>query len=92
MTAPRSLGSRPKITKCQVVVKGKLAVKRQRRHRPMKSRTSSGPWQSVPFYVSDYTPVREAADWKPRRALSIVLEDVRRWLVDHRDELEPVLR
>jgi CDP-paratose 2-epimerase len=46
----------------------------------------------IPFYVSDCTEVREAADWKPQRALSIVLEDVWRWLVDHRNELEPVLR
>jgi CDP-paratose 2-epimerase len=46
----------------------------------------------IPFYVSDCTAVREAADWKPRRALSRVLEDVWRWLVDHRHQLEPVLR
>ena len=46
----------------------------------------------IPFYVSDCTEVRKAADWKSQRALSIVLEDLSRWLVDHRDQLEPVLR
>ena len=46
----------------------------------------------IPFYVSDCTAVRKAADWKPRRALRVVLEDVWRWLVDHRDQLEPILR
>jgi CDP-paratose 2-epimerase len=46
----------------------------------------------IPFYVSDCTAVRKAVDWKPRRALRVVLEDVWRWLVDHRDQLEPILR
>lgn len=46
----------------------------------------------IPFYVSDCTEVRKAADWKPQRALSVVLEDVWRWLVDHRGQLEPILR
>jgi CDP-paratose 2-epimerase len=46
----------------------------------------------IPFYVSDCTAVRRAADWEPRRALRVVLEDVWRWLVDHRDQLEPILR
>jgi len=46
----------------------------------------------IPFYVSNCTAVREAVGWKPQRALSTVLEDVWRWLVDHRDQLEPILR
>ena len=45
----------------------------------------------IPFYVSDCTAVRKAADWKPRRKLSVVLENVWQWLVDHRDQLEPIL-
>jgi CDP-paratose 2-epimerase len=46
----------------------------------------------IPLYVSDCTDVRNAAEWKPRCSLTIVLEDVWRWLVDHRNQLEPILR
>jgi CDP-paratose 2-epimerase len=46
----------------------------------------------IPFYVSDCTAVHKAADWKPQRKLSVVLENVWQWLVDHRDQLEPILR
>jgi len=46
----------------------------------------------IPFYVTDCTAVRKAADWKPQRKLSVVLECVWQWLVDHRDQLEPILR
>jgi CDP-paratose 2-epimerase len=46
----------------------------------------------IPYYVSDCTAVTKAADWKPQRKLSVVLENVWRWLVDHRDQLEPILR
>jgi CDP-paratose 2-epimerase len=46
----------------------------------------------IPFYVSDCTAVHAAADWKPQRNLSMVLENVWQWLVDHRDQLEPILR
>src|SRR5262249_4438548 len=34
----------------------------------------------IPFYVSDCTAVHKAADWKPQRTLSVVLENVWRWL------------
>jgi CDP-paratose 2-epimerase len=46
----------------------------------------------IPFYVSDCTAVRESVDWKPQRELTVVLENVWQWLVDHRDQLEPILR
>jgi CDP-paratose 2-epimerase len=45
----------------------------------------------IPFYVSDCTAVHEATHWKPRRNLSVILESVWQWLVDHRDQLEPIL-
>ncbi|MGB7700071.1 MAG: NAD-dependent epimerase/dehydratase family protein [Pseudolabrys sp.] len=46
----------------------------------------------IPFYVSDCTAVHKATDWKPKRKLSVVLENVWQWLVDHREQLEPILR
>jgi CDP-paratose 2-epimerase len=46
----------------------------------------------IPFYGSNCGAVRTAADWKPQRKLRMVLENVWRWLVDHRDQLEPILR
>jgi len=36
--------------------------------------------------------VQKAVDWKPQRELNVVLESVWQWLVDHRDQLEPILR
>jgi len=35
--------------------------------------------------------VHKAADWKPQRTLSVVLENVWQWLVDHRNRLKPIL-
>jgi CDP-paratose 2-epimerase len=46
----------------------------------------------IPFYVSDCTAVHKATAWRPQRKLSVVLENVWKWLVDHRDQLEPILR
>src|SRR5215471_916033 len=46
----------------------------------------------IPFYVSDCTAVHKAAGWQPQRKLSMVLENVWQWLVDHRHQLEPILR
>jgi CDP-paratose 2-epimerase len=46
----------------------------------------------IPFYVSNCTAAHKAADWKPQRKLNVVLENVWQWLVDHRDQLEPILR
>jgi CDP-paratose 2-epimerase len=46
----------------------------------------------IPYYVSDCSALTRVTDWKPRRKLSLVLESVWQWLVDHRDKLEPILR
>jgi CDP-paratose 2-epimerase len=45
----------------------------------------------IPFYVSDYEAVTRAIGWKPKRALAQTVEEVARWLVDHRTQLEPIL-
>lgn len=45
----------------------------------------------IPFYVSDCAAVQKAADWEPQRKLNVILENVWRWLVDYRNQLEPIL-
>jgi CDP-paratose 2-epimerase len=45
----------------------------------------------IPFYVSDYQAVTRATGWTPKRSLDQLLEDVWRWLVDERVQLEAIL-
>jgi CDP-paratose 2-epimerase len=45
----------------------------------------------IPYYVADSTSLYKDADWKPERNLSMILESVWRWLVDHREQLKPIL-
>jgi CDP-paratose 2-epimerase len=45
----------------------------------------------IPFYVSDCQAVTRMTGWKQQRSLDRVLEDVWRWLVDERAQLEPIL-
>ena len=44
----------------------------------------------IPFYVSDCQAVTQTIGWKPKRPLEQILEDVWRWLVDERAQLEPI--
>jgi CDP-paratose 2-epimerase len=45
----------------------------------------------IPFYVSDHQAVTRTTGWTPKRSLNQLLEDVWRWLVDERAQLEPIL-
>jgi CDP-paratose 2-epimerase len=45
----------------------------------------------IPFYVSDYGVATRATGWVPSRSLDQLLEDVWRWLVNERAQLEPIL-
>jgi CDP-paratose 2-epimerase len=45
----------------------------------------------VPFYVTDYELTTRMTGWMPKRSLDQILEDVWRWLVDHRPQLESIL-
>jgi CDP-paratose 2-epimerase len=45
----------------------------------------------IPYYVSDCRRVQQATGWRPQRGLAGLLEDIHRWLVDARAELEPIL-
>jgi CDP-paratose 2-epimerase len=45
----------------------------------------------IPFYVSDYRTLTRTTGWMPKRSLDQLLEDVWRWLIDERAQLEPIL-
>jgi CDP-paratose 2-epimerase len=45
----------------------------------------------VPLYVSDHQAVTRRIGWMPRRSLDQLLDDVWRWLIDERAQLEPIL-
>lgn len=45
----------------------------------------------IPYYVTDNTRVTEATGWTPRKSVEDILEEVFRWLRDHRGELETLL-
>ena len=42
----------------------------------------------IPYYVTDNTAVTAATGWHPRLSLSDILDDIFKWLRDHRDEVE----
>jgi CDP-paratose 2-epimerase len=44
----------------------------------------------IPFYVSDCQVAARKTGWMPKRSLDRLLEDVWRWLVDERTQLEPI--
>jgi CDP-paratose 2-epimerase len=45
----------------------------------------------IPFYVSNSRVLFSKLDWWPKRDISVLLEDVHRWLVDERHVLELIL-
>ena len=45
----------------------------------------------IPFYVSDCQAVTRTTGWMPKRSLDQLLEDVWRWLIDERAQLEPII-
>jgi len=45
----------------------------------------------IPWYVTDCTLVARTLDWAPTRNVARTLDDIARWLHDHRRELEPIL-
>jgi CDP-paratose 2-epimerase len=46
----------------------------------------------IPYYVGDSRSVTAATGWRPRRALTDILQQIHQWLVENRTELEPILR
>ena len=45
----------------------------------------------IPYYVTDNALVTAQTGWAPRRSVDDILDDVFRWLRDHRAALEPIL-
>lgn len=45
----------------------------------------------IPFYVTDTTAVAEATGWRPRISIAELLDDIFRWLREHRKDLERFL-
>jgi CDP-paratose 2-epimerase len=45
----------------------------------------------VPWYITDSAEIRQQSGWAPRRSVEQILDDVFRWLVDHRTELQGIL-
>jgi CDP-paratose 2-epimerase len=45
----------------------------------------------IPYYVSDCSAVTGDTGWKPQRSLRAILEDIQRWLVENRSQVESVL-
>ena len=45
----------------------------------------------IPYYVTDNSQIAFAAGWEPRHTLDRMLEEIFRWLADHRSELEWIL-
>ena len=54
------------------------------------SRVEETATADVPWYVTDNTDVTAAVGWQPQRSVAETLEDVCRWLKDHRHALEPI--
>ena len=45
----------------------------------------------VPYYVTDNTAVTAATGWRPRRSAEQILTEIHGWLLEHQDQLKPVL-
>lgn len=45
----------------------------------------------VPWYISDARKAMQTFDWEPQKSPRDIIEDITRWITDHRDELQPVL-
>jgi CDP-paratose 2-epimerase len=46
----------------------------------------------IPFYVSDNTAVTAATGWRPEVSLEEMLDDIFKWLREHRGEIEAILK
>jgi CDP-paratose 2-epimerase len=45
----------------------------------------------IPYYMTDNTAVTNATGWRPSRSVNTILDDIFRWLIDNRRQLEPIL-
>ncbi|MBF0587943.1 MAG: NAD-dependent epimerase/dehydratase family protein [Magnetococcales bacterium] len=45
----------------------------------------------IPYYVTNNAHVMQACGWQPQHSVDDLLEDVHRWILDHKKMLEPIL-
>ena len=45
----------------------------------------------VACFVTDTAQIETATGWRPKRGVEETLEDIHRWLIDERTQLEPIL-
>lgn len=45
----------------------------------------------VPWYITDSREVRSATGWAPTWSIGTILEDIFRWLIDNKLQLQPIL-
>ena len=45
----------------------------------------------IPLYLTDHRKVTEATGWNPRHSVAETMEEICRWIRDHRDRLAPIL-
>jgi CDP-paratose 2-epimerase len=57
----------------------------------ISSRPDTNP-VDIPYYVTDATEVTTATGWRPRLSMDDVLDDIFRWLRNHQEELEAILK
>lgn len=45
----------------------------------------------IAYYITDASRIETQTDWQPKRSLEETLQDIHRWLIEHRRVLEPIL-
>ena len=45
----------------------------------------------IAYFVTDTAQIETATGWRPKRGVEETLEDIHRWLIDERAQLEPIL-
>jgi CDP-paratose 2-epimerase len=76
-----SVSLRELTARCEALTGRRLAIGQDADTRPA----------DIPYYVSDHRAVTGVTGWQPVRDVDTILEDIHRWLVNERAQLEPIL-
>jgi CDP-paratose 2-epimerase len=68
-----------------------VCVRHSGQHLVVTSQPQTNP-VDIPYYITDNTAVAGATGWRPRLSLSDILDDIFKWLCDHRGEVEAILK
>jgi len=66
---------------CQEITGAPIEVRREPEDRPA----------DIPLYLSDTARVTEATGWTPQHSVFDTVEDICRWIWDHKEALRPIL-